>query len=245
MIQGGFYITYLNGGAYEYGTAFTASFMGNYRMAPTSAQRQAAALPGTAVGTLRQSQPQQIPFSPSIGNAAVIFDFPYNKDNMFPQLPNARSVGTAPYDQAWSIGVQRELPWDMFMTASYVGNRAIHLPTTLELSNQPNPSVLQYGSLLGKNILDPDVVAAGFTPPYPNFVDDFGGAAILEQALTPYPMFAGYFPVNEMDGTAFYNAFQLQAEKRFKGDLSYIAGLTLSPSHGETASVQVRTPLTE
>jgi hypothetical protein len=179
--------------------------------------------------------PQQVPFSPSIGNAAVIFDFPYKRDNKFPELPNARSVGIAPYDQAWTIGVQRELPWDMFMTASYVGNRAIHLPTTLQLSNQPNPSVLQYGSLLGKNILDPDVVAAGFTPPYPNFVNDFGGAAILEQALTPYPMFAGYFPVNEMDGTAFYNAFQLQAEKRFKGDLSYVAGLTLPHLTANTA----------
>jgi hypothetical protein len=165
----------------------------------------------------------------------VIFDFNYNRDNHMPYLPNSRSVGTAPYDQAWSIGVQRELPWDMFMTASYVGNRAIHLPTTLELSNQPNPSVLQYGSLLGDNILDPAVVAAGFTPPYPNFVHDFGGAAILEQALTPYPMFAGYFPVNEMDGTAFYNAFQLQAEKRFKGDLSYIAGLTLPRLTGNQA----------
>ena len=48
-------------------------------------------------------------------------------------------------------------------------------------------------------------------------------------------MFAGYFPVNEMDGTAFYNAFQLQAEKRFKGDLSYIAGLTLSRLTANTA----------
>ena len=236
VIQGGFYLTYLNGGAYEYGTAFTASFMGQLQNGTYIRSSTGTSTPGYGSWDA-QTVPagQQIPFSPSIGNAAVIFDFPYNKDNHMPYLPNARSVGTAPYDQAWSIGVQRELPWDMFMTASYVGNRAIHLPTTLELSNQPNPSVLQYGSLLGDNILDPAVVAAGFTPPYPNFVNDFGGAAILEQALTPYPMFAGYFPVNEMDGTAFYNAFQLQAEKRFKGDLSYIAGLTLPRLTGNQA----------
>ena len=154
----------------------------------------------------------------------MIFDFPYNKDNKFPELPNARSVGIAPYDQAWSFGVQRELPWDMFMTVSYVGNRAIHLPTTLELSNQPNPSVLQYGSLLGKNILDPAVVAAGLHATLSGILcNNFGGAAILEQALTPYPQFAGYFPGDEMDGTALYNAFQVQAEKRFRGDLSYLA----------------------
>jgi hypothetical protein len=236
VIQGGFYITYLNGGAYEYGTAFTASFMGQLQNGTYIRSSTGSSTPGYGSWDAQAvPAPQQVPFSPSIGNAAVIFDFPYKRDNKFPELPNARSVGIAPYDQAWTIGVQRELPWDMFMTASYVGNRAIHLPTTLQLSNQPNPSVLQYGSLLGKNILDPDVVAAGFTPPYPNFVNDFGGAAILEQALTPYPMFAGYFPVNEMDGTAFYNAFQLQAEKRFKGDLSYVAGLTLPHLTANTA----------
>jgi hypothetical protein len=179
--------------------------------------------------------PQQTPFSPSIGNAGIIFDFNYKSRNNPPELPNSPAVGTAPYQQAWSVRVQRELPWDMFITAAYVGNRAIHLPTTLELSNQPNPSVLQYGSLLGENILSPDVIAAGFTPPYPEFVDQFGSSATLEQALTPYPQFGGYFPVNEMDGTAFYNALQVQGEKRFVGGLSYLASLTLSRNTANTS----------
>jgi hypothetical protein len=236
VIQAGFYLTYLNGGAYEYGTSFTASFMGQLQNGTYIRSSTGSSTPGYGSWDSQTvPAPQQVPFSPTIGNVAIVFDFPYNKDNHPPQIPNARSVGIAPYDQAWSVGIQRELPWDMFMTASYVGNRAIHLVTTLQLSNQPNPSVLQYGSLLGKNILDPAVVAAGFTPPYPNYVNDFGGAAILEQALTPYPMFAGYFPTYEQDGTAFYNAFQLQAEKRFKGDLSYIAGLTLPHLTSNTA----------
>jgi hypothetical protein len=123
----------------------------------------------------------------------------------------------------------------MFMTLSYVGNRAVHLPTTLELSNQPNPSVLQYGPLLGDNILDPAVIAAGFTEPYPGYAQQYGGAATLEQALTPYPQFAGYFPTYEMDGNALYNAFQAQAEKRFTGGLSYLANLTLSRLDANTA----------
>ncbi len=71
-------------------------------------------------------------------------------------------------------------------------------------------------------------MAAGFTDPYPEFVEQFGGSATLEQALTPYPQFGGYFPVNEMDGTAFYNALQVQAEKRFAGGLAYLASLTLA-----------------
>ena len=113
----------------------------------------------------------------------------------------------------------------MFLTASYVGNRAIHLPTTLELSNQPNPSVLKYGDLLGNNILDPAVVAAGFTEPYPGFAAQFGGSATLEQALTPFPQYGGYFPVYEMDGTAFYNALQMQGRSGFPMDWPFLPAL--------------------
>ena len=229
VVQAGFYMTALNGGAYEYGTAFSASFMGSLLNGSYLRSSTGSAAPGYGNwDTQTLPLPQQTPFTSTIANAGVIFDFNYKKRNIHPDLPSSPSVGTSPYDQSWSARVQRELPWDMFLTLAYVGNRAIHLPTTLELSNQPNPSVLQYGSLLGENILSPDVVAAGFTPPYPEFVQQFGGSAILEQALTPYPQFGGYFPVNEMDGTAFYNAFQAQAEKRFAGGLAYLASLTIA-----------------
>jgi hypothetical protein len=229
VLQSGFYLTYLDGGAYEYGTSLAASFMGNLNAGSFIRGTTGSSQPAYGSwDTQALPAPQPIPFSPSIGNAGILFDFPLSKDNHLPELPNARSAGTAPYDQAWSFGVQRELPWDMFMTVSYVGNRAIHLPTTLELTNQPNPSVLQYGDLLGDNILDPAVVAAGFTPPYPEFVDQFGNSATLLQALQVFPQFAGLYPAYEMDGTAFYNALQAQAEKRFTGGLSYLVNLTLS-----------------
>jgi hypothetical protein len=229
VIQSGFYMTALNGGAYEYGTAFSASFMGSLLNGSFLRSSTGSSVPGYGSWDSQTLPlPQQTPFSPTIANGGVIFDFNYSKRNIHPLLPSSPPVGTSPYDQAWNFRVQRELPYEMFLTVAYVGNRAIHLPTTLELSNQPNPSVLQYGSLLGENILSPDVVAAGFTEPYPGFAAEYGGAAILEQALTPYPQFGGYFPVNEMDGTSFYNALQVQSEKRFNGGLAYLASLTLS-----------------
>jgi hypothetical protein len=103
------------------------------------------------------------------------------------------------------------------------------------LSNQPNPSVLQYGSLLGELVTSPDAVAAGIKVPYPNFVHDFGGSATVEQALTPFPQFGGYFPVFESDGTSFYNAVQIQAEKRFSNGLSYLTSITLGANTANTA----------
>jgi hypothetical protein len=236
VIQSGFYLTYLDGGAYEYGTAESASFMSS--LLDGSFLRQSTGSNVPAYGSWDATQlplPQPTPFNPSIGNALVIFDFNASKRNIHPQLPSTGPVGTAPYDSAWSFRVERELPWDMYLTAAYVGNRAIHLPATLELSNQPNPSILQYGTLLGENILSPDVVAAGFTPPYPEYPAQFGGAATLIQALTPYPQYGGYYPVYEMDGSALYNALQVQGEKRFAGGLSYLANFTLGRITANTA----------
>jgi hypothetical protein len=146
VLRSGFYYTTLDGGAYEYGTSQTASFMasllaGQYLRASTGSN-----VPGYGGWDASPLPlPQETPFSPSIGNAGVIFNFPYKDRQRPPLLPNTVKVGVAPSGVAWSFGVQRELPWNMFLTAAYVGNRAVHLPATLELSNQPNPSVLQYG----------------------------------------------------------------------------------------------------
>jgi hypothetical protein len=236
VLQAGFYMTYLDGGAYEYGTSFAASFMSDLLDGSYLRSSTGSSVPGYGSWDSQVLPlPQQVPFTSTIANAGVVFDFNYKNRNIHPALPSSPSVGTAPYDTAWSFRVQRELPYDMFLSVAYLANRAIHLPTTLELSNQPNPSVLQYGSLLGENILAPDVVAAGFTPPYPEFVQQYGGSAILEQALTPYPQFGGYFPVYELDGTAFYNSLQVQAEKRFTGGLSYLTSLTVARLDANTA----------
>ncbi len=227
VIRSGFYISYLDGGAYEYGTSFSASFMspllnGEYIRAATG-----SSVPGYGSWDVTPMPlPQATPFNPTIGNAGVIFDFPPNK------------VGTAPYDQAWNFGVQRELPWNMFLTVSFVGNHAVHLPTTLALNNQPNPSILTEfpnPNVLGELVTSPDAVADGIKVPYPNFVQQFGASAIVEQALTPFPQFAGYFPVYEMDGKAMYNGLQVQAEKRFSNGLSYLADVTISRLDANTA----------
>jgi hypothetical protein len=236
VLRSGFYMTFLDGGAYEYGTAQSASFMSSLLAGSFLRGSTGSAVPGYGSWDANPLPlPQTTAFSPTIGNGGVIFNFPYKGRQHAPLLPNGPSVGTAPYDTAWNFSVQRQLPWNMFMTASYVGNRAIHLPATLELSNQPNPEVLKYGSLLGESVTSPDAIAAGIKVPYDGFVEQFGGSATVEQALTPFPQFGGYFPVYEMDGTAFYNAVQVQGEKRFSNGLSYLASVTLGRNTANTA----------
>jgi hypothetical protein len=218
VLQAGYYFTYLDTGGYEYGTALSADSMASLQ--DGQFLRGSTGTNVSAYGSwdaLALPAPQAVPFSPSLAVAGVIFSF------------NPKRDGMAAYDQNWAVSIQRQLPWNMFMTVAYVGNRAIHLPTTLSLPNQPNPSVLRYGSLLGELVTSPDAVAAGIKVPYPEFVDQFGASATVEQALTPFPQYGGYFPSNnEQDGTAFYNAFQVQAEKRFSNGLSYLADVTLS-----------------
>ncbi|MBV9499891.1 MAG: TonB-dependent receptor, partial [Acidobacteriaceae bacterium] len=224
VLRAGGYMTMLDGGAYEFGTAFTASFMSSLLAGTYLRNSSGGSVPGVGSwDTNPLPLPQPTPFSPSIGNGGVIFAFNPQKD------------GRAPYLSAWNAGVQRELPWKMFLTANYVGNRAIHLPTTLSLTNQPYPSVLQYGALLGEPVNSPAAIAAGIKIPYPGFIQQFGAAATVIQALTPFPQYSGFFPVYEMAGTTFYNAGQLQLEKRFDGGLSFLANLTMGRLMGNTA----------
>ena len=217
VIQAGFYLTVLDGGAFEFGTSAVASYMssllvGQYLRNPNGTSTPAyGQWDGNPIPL-----PTSAPFNPSLGNVGTIFAFDRKKSSI------------APYDQAWNINVQRGLPWQMQVRVAYVGNRAIHLPSSLELPDQPNPSVLKYGSLLGELITSSDAAAAGIHSPYPDFAQQFGEGASVEQALEPFPQYSGYYPSFEMDGTAFYNAFQAQGEKRFSNGLSYLADLSLS-----------------
>ncbi len=229
VIQSGFYIIRLDEGAYEFGTAELAAresaiLNGIYLRAATGNNQIAFG----QWDTTPMPSPTSATLFPGIANGKII-------DKFYPS-----KYGISPYNEQWNAIVQRELPWNMFLTVSYVGSRTIHMSTTNSLPNQPNPSVLQYGPLLADNILSPEAVAAGFTPPYPGFVNDLGGSATVEQALTPFPMFGGYYDSFEMDGSSFYNAFQVQGEKRYSNGLSFMANLTTSTdlSNTETSSTQ-------
>ncbi len=210
-------MTYLTGGAYEYGSQQTAFYFASLLGGEYSRQSSGSNTP--AYGSW-DGNPMPLPaptaFSPSIGNGATILGF------------NPKTFGRAPYDSAWNIGVQRQLPWDMFIKASYVGNRAIHVPSSLHQPEQPNPSILHYGSLLGELATSPDAVAAGIKIPYPGWVEQFGGTGTVIQTLIPFPQYSDIYNTYETSGTAFYNGVQIQGEKRFSGGLSYLADVTLS-----------------
>src|SRR5437016_515035 len=69
-----------------------------------------------------------VPFSPEFFNGTSILGF-----GQVHELP--RHVNQA-YDEQFVLGVQRELPWNMFLSVSAVHTHDIHLPATLESAVQ-------------------------------------------------------------------------------------------------------------
>ncbi len=216
VVRSSYYLSFLDGGAYEYGTAQAALFystvlQGGFDAYPSSTN--VPAYGGWDTQTL--PAPALVALSREIGHTLTL-----------PTL-DAQTDGTAPYVQAWNAGIQRQLPWNMFLSVAYVGNRAIRLPGTLHLNDQLNPVELKYGSLLGESVTSPDAIAAGIQIPYPTFVSEFGGGATVEQALRPFPQYHQVFDMYEHDGLARYNAMQMELEKRFSNGVSFLEDLTL------------------
>jgi hypothetical protein len=236
VVQGGFAVAILNGGAYEYGTSKVAVNYGNlltgqFNRASSSTTTSA---PGSwDTNLIPASNPT--PFSPGLGGGNQIDSF-------------SKHDGYAPYSQQWNINVQRELPYNMLFTGAWVGNRVIHLPSQNNRIDQMNPAFdAQYGnvqsscgppgtSVLADNFAPYDpvtnktgcAVADGFTLPYSTFVKDFGNSSTVAQSLVPYPQYNYIFNNFEAKGTDYYQSLQLEVDKRFSNGLAFLAGYTLS-----------------
>jgi len=134
-----------------------------------------------------------------------------------------------PYVQSWNVGVERELTSTMKASVSYVANKGTRLYRGFDIE-QLKPKYMALGDLLGKNINDPAVVAAGFKSPYPGFSNDWGGGATLARSLRLYPQYSGVNYINNTDGNSTYNSLQAQLEKRFSSGLQFLVSYTYSKS---------------
>jgi len=225
VVQGGFSIAFLNGGAYEYGTSKVAVNYGNL-LVGSFAQTSSGGISSSYGSWDARVLPNPLPtpFSPTLGIGGTQID------------AFSQSDGFAPYSEQWNVNVQRELPYDMFVQAAWVGNREIHLPSQLNSINQLDPKYFALGNDLNLSFADGSAQAKGYTTPYSNFADDFGGSATVAQALVPYPQYGKIFNNFEGSGSVFYQALQLQLEKRFTQGLSFLAGYTLASEYNNTNS---------
>ncbi len=286
VVLGGLAFSTLNGGAFEFGVNKVANNYGQWLVGNLPANGNGTDIPGwgewdaTPVGN-----PPALPFTPTVANASssALHEF----------VPTAR----APTSEAWNAGVQRELPWNMFLSVSYVGNRELHLPGMLNPINQLSPTMLStlcpdpepitdtndpnYGKVTSPNcLLSADNVLGGgpgtawtaapqqaalqalgvplapgvncpatsnnpgpfpsYYAPYATFGCDWGAGVSVQQAVLPHPMYTpsgscgGLCNNFDNTGTAFYNALQVQGQKRFTNGVSFLVSYTLSKTMSNT-----------
>jgi Carboxypeptidase regulatory-like domain/TonB dependent receptor-like, beta-barrel len=183
------------------------------------------------------------------GGAAILYDvplwgilsigFPYSSTVRgttnftlpltFPPGPGARSAGGPdfnlgqPYSMQANLTVERELPWDMAATISWVGNRGVHLYRRIEgnpLIPQGTPGVDAGGNPLCRN--------AGPVALNPTGPKCWLGTEprINRNWDTASRIYA--------DSNSLYNAMQLQLRKRLTSGLQFQSSYTWGKGLDET-----------
>ena len=112
---------------------------------------------------------------------------------------------TPPVVYNWSLGVQRDLGFNVIADAAYVGNAARNQQVTVDINGQP------YGYAYRPTSLDPTVVVGGQAQP---FADDF---------LRPYQGF-GRIQERRFVGYGDYHALQFSANRRRGSDGLSVGG---------------------
>jgi hypothetical protein len=125
VILGGVSMYWLDTGAFEYGVNKVAVNYGNNLNGVVSIGQPAPQIPGFGQWDTSVLPPlPAVGFSPTFFNGTDITGYA-----QVHELPRQVNQG---YDEQFLIGVQRELPFNMFLSANYVHTHDIHLPATQE-----------------------------------------------------------------------------------------------------------------
>jgi len=151
-----------------------------------------------------------------------------------------------PYEQSWSLGLERQMPWNVVLDVEYLGKKGTHLP---------------FSGLNQLNILGPWVESLPLTSPDPNnscatlnmsclnsqvpnpFSSQNGGPisdpnSALGQPqisyaslLVPHPQFPNGISTDvQMVANSIYHGLQLTARKAFSNGLEFLVNYTWSKS---------------
>lgn len=129
-----------------------------------------------------------------------------------------------PYSQRWSFGVQRFLPGQFLLDASYVGNRSTHVGVTRLINNTPAQYLSTLPTRDQKTI---DYLTASFPNPFYGLNSVYSSTMSRANLLRPYPQF-GDISETQSVGYAWYHSLQVRGEKRLSRGYTLQVGYTYS-----------------
>ncbi len=143
------------------------------------------------------------------------------------------AAALTPYEQSWTLGFERQMPWNVVLGATYVGKKGTHLyfagdnnPDILGPAMETHPNLVnQYNTYVtnpfssqnGGPISDPNSTLS--SPTVPEY-----------QLKTPFPEFTGVATDEPPIANSTYNALQLTARKAYTNGLELVASFTWSKS---------------
>ncbi len=138
-----------------------------------------------------------------------------------------------PRTYEYSAGFQRELPWNVFVEASYVGSQTVHDSMSVQYDN-PSYADFQLGQAdpLSLNHRVPNPFS-GILPSQSDLGS--GGTITAYNLLRPYPIFNGIVETTNPWAKYRYDSLQVLAEKRIldstkTGVFSFLLAYTFSKS---------------
>jgi hypothetical protein len=132
-----------------------------------------------------------------------------------------------PYTDQWMAGVDVQLPWNIGLDVAYVGNKVNKLGVSRGLNDIPQAERDKAIARLGGN---PAYLNATFPNPFAGLLPGTGlnGATTnRQQLLRPYTQFTGITRNRLNLGSAYYNALEAVATKRYSNGVMFAVNYTL------------------
>lgn len=144
------------------------------------------------------------------------------------------AANVTPYEQSWTLGVERQMPWNVVLDAEYIGKKGTHLPfsgaNSLDILG---PQVEGYSAnqinTLNTLVTNPFSSLNGGPISDPNSTLSSPQVQAVQLEL-PYPQFTGVSTDVQMIATSIYHGLQISANKRFSNGLEFVVNYTWSKS---------------
>jgi len=155
------------------------------------------------------------------------------------------NANRTPYEQSWSLGIERQMPWNVVFDVEYLGKKGTHLPFSgtnsinvlgpwvegipLASPDPNNACATRNISCLNSLVTNPFASVNGGPIRDPNSTLSSPQISYY-QLLLPYPQFTGVSTDVQMTASSIYHGLQLSARKAFSNGLEFLINYTWSKS---------------